>query len=109
MVVDYCLSCKELTALQSCKNIYSLYKILMDSWWSPHTCHGVNLDFIRSPSGVSGVYQESIRSPSGFVGECNLQSAIRSGVHTRVVPAAWYHTVNNHCLSSTSGRTDRTH
>ena len=31
----------------------------MDSWWSPHTCHGINLD--------------SIRSPSGFMGECNLQ------------------------------------
>ena len=24
----------------------------MHSWWSPYTCHGVNLDFIRSPSGV---------------------------------------------------------
>src|SRR5882672_2703684 len=62
MVVDYCLSCKELTALQSCKNIYSLYKILMDSWWSPHTCHGVNLDFIRT---LSGLLMESIRSLSG--------------------------------------------
>ena len=51
----------------------NLYKILMDPWWSPHTCHGVNLDFIRNPSGV---YQESIhfiRSPSGCMGECNLQ------------------------------------
>jgi len=78
MVVDYCLSCKELTALQSCKNIYSLYKILMDSWWSPHTCHGVNLDFIRSPSGV---YQESIRSIRTLSGL--LMESIRSlsGVH----------------------------
>ena len=30
----------------------------MDSWWSPHTCHQVNLDFIRGPSGVSGLYQD---------------------------------------------------
>jgi hypothetical protein len=46
----------------------------MESWWSLHTHHRVNLDFIRSPSGV---YQESIhfiRSPSGCVGECNLQT-----------------------------------
>jgi hypothetical protein len=77
MVVDYCLSCKELTVLQSCKNIYSLYKILMDSWWSPHTCHGVNLDFIRSPSGV---YQESIRSIRTLSGLLMDSIRIRGGV-----------------------------
>ena len=82
MVVDYCLS-KELSALQSCKK-NSLYKILIDSWWTPdgllvnswwtpwQGC-GLHQEFTRSPSGVSGLYQDSWWTPSGFVGECNLQ------------------------------------
>ena len=37
----------------------------MESWWSPHTHHGVNLDFIRSPSGVHQEYQDFIRTPDG--------------------------------------------
>ena len=53
-------------------------KLLMESWWSPHTHHEVNLDFIRSPSGV---YQESIRSIRTLLGL--LMESIRSpsGVH----------------------------
>ena len=41
MVVNYFLSCKELTALQSCRKKKSLYKILIDSW-----------NCMRSPPGV---------------------------------------------------------
>src|SRR5882762_2149849 len=88
MVVDYCLSCKELTALQSCKNIYSLYKILRHSWKTPEGLQGASLESLWTPSilqmestwtiaGVwtlyvestwspPGVYLESIRSPSGL-------------------------------------------
>jgi len=53
----------------------SLYKILidslMDSRWSPHTCHQVNLDFNRGPSGVSGLYQD-------VWGSVNLQPWVRN-------------------------------
>ena len=40
---------------------------------SSHTCHGVNLDFVRSPSGV---HQEFTRSPDGVSGL--YQESIRS-------------------------------
>src|SRR6202011_3444105 len=95
MVVDYCLSCKQLTALQSCKKKLSLQnpdRLLMDSWWTPYGLHDKDVDSIRSPSGVyqesirsirspPGVYQDSIRTPSGLHQE--YQDFIRtpSGVH----------------------------
>jgi len=52
----------------------------MDSWWSPHTCHGVHLESTWSPSGV---HQEFTWSPSGCVGECNLQARTRDRQKTK--------------------------
>ena len=54
MVVDYWLSCKELTALQSCRK-----KSLQNPDKTPG---GVHLESIRS---LSGVHQESIRKRGG--------------------------------------------
>src|SRR5882762_12034577 len=76
MVVDYCLSCKELTALQSCKNINSLYKTLRYSWKTPEGLQGASLESLWTPSILQmestwsppGVYLESIRSPDTVSG-----------------------------------------
>ena len=67
-------------------------KLLMESWWSPHTHHEVNLDFIRSPSGVYqesirsirtllGLLMESIRSPSGVYQEYQDFTRTPDGLH----------------------------
>ena len=50
MVVDYHLSCKELTALQSCKKIVS-----KKSWWTPD---GVHILIMESIWILSGVHQD---------------------------------------------------
>ena len=57
MVVDYLLSCKELTALQSCRK-----KSLQNPDKTPG---GVHQESIRSLSGVSGLLMESIRKRGG--------------------------------------------
>src|SRR5882762_8744416 len=75
MVVDHCLSCKELTALQSCKNIYSLYKILRhsrqtpgrllrDSREAPWSPCGLPLYSRWSPPGDRSYLQKNFRAQS---------------------------------------------
>ena len=95
MVVDYCLSCKEFTALQSCQKKNCLQnpdRLLMDSWWSPGKVlelyqestwgpPGVHQEFTRSPYTLSGVHQESIRSPPGVSGLYQDSWWSPSGVH----------------------------
>ena len=97
MVVGYGLSCKELAALQSCKNIVSTKLLdtpggllvdstrtpcglLMDSSNTPGRVHLHVMEYTRTPDGA---HLESTRSPDeyqdfwwslpGSVGECNLQ------------------------------------
>ena len=63
--------CKELTALQPCKN--SLYKIL-------RLPDGVLMESTYLSLSQSGFYQEfirSIRTLSGCMWECNLQPCVR--------------------------------
>ena len=72
MVVDYWLSCKELTTLQSCRK-----KSLQNPDKTPGTVWGVHLESIRSPSGV---HQESIRRLSGVSGLLMESIRKRGGV-----------------------------
>ena len=78
MVVDYWLSCKELTALQSCRKKKTLQNPdktpggllvkCIDSWWTPPGVQINSWDCMRSPYTLSGVHQEfirSIRTPDG--------------------------------------------
>jgi hypothetical protein len=68
MVVDYCLSCKELTALQSCKNIYSLQNpdgLLVESTYLSWSQSGFYQESIRSLAGVHQEYQDFIRIRGG--------------------------------------------
>ena len=64
MVVDY-LTCKELTALQSCRK-KKVGKILIR----------LLIDYTRSPDKLLELYEESTWSPSGFMGECQLQGNV---------------------------------